>query len=309
MNATEFLSQSEDVKTSYLVIMGAISSADRSNSPEEIAFMEQMASVAGLSADSQAQVAEALKNTASVNLASHIEKFKNHELRFALISDLLSLAYKDGSLGADETTQIKQIGGVLGINDEQYDALNKYVTAANSEAAKTAGNPLMDANGQPKEPSNDFLERIGLKGVFDKLGIPIGNFINGTTITMALSTVAIFVIQNYMNSGKQGTAQATNQANPWGAALTGVLGSFMAGGAATSQQTAANGLQGMVSSFFTSQAGQATMSTLVNSFMKSNSQGQGLAGSLMGILGGGATPQQNGGAQMLQNVLGMFMKK
>lgn len=314
MNPTEFLSQSEDVKTSYLCIMAAISSADHNNSPEEIAFMEQMGAVAGLSDASKAEVANSLKNTASVDLQGHINKFKGNQLRFALVSDILSLAFKDGNMDSNEAAQVQQIASQLDISKEQFDALLKYVESANEEAKKTDGNALMDANGQPKQPSGDFLEKIGLKGVFDKLGIPVGQFINGTTITAALSTVAFFVVQNYMKSGNQTAANQQAATNPLGGALTGILGSFMAGTPNTNQATTTSGggIGGMMASFIGSQAGQATINGLLNNFMKSNSQGQGLAGSLIGMFAGGGQQQQQGqagGAQMLQNVMSMFFKK
>jgi uncharacterized tellurite resistance protein B-like protein len=311
MNPTEFLSQSEDVKTSYLCIMAAISSADHSNSPEEIAFMEQMGAVAGLSDSAKAEITNALKNTASVDLQGHINKFKGNQLRFALVSDILSLAFKDGDMSGNEAAQVRQIASQLDISNEQFDALLKYVESANEEAKKTNGNALMDANGQPKQPSGDFLEKIGLKGVFDKLGIPVGQFINGTTITAALSTVAFFVVQNYMKGGNQAATNQQAATNPLGGALSGIIGSFLGGGANPAQTSGGSGLGGMLASMVGSPTGQAAISGILNNFMQSNGQGQGLAGSLIGMFAGGATQQQGqaGGAQMLQNVMNMFFKK
>jgi uncharacterized tellurite resistance protein B-like protein len=306
MNQNSFLQQSEDIRTSYLVILNTITTADRQNTPEEIAFVEQMAIAADLSEANRALVTAAVQDTGSVNLADHITKFKDNELRFSLVTDLLNLCYSDGSLNANEIAELNKINGTLGISPDQFDALKKYVEAANKENEATDGNSLMDANGQPKTPSGNFLDKIGLSSVFKSLGIPTDNFASGATIAVTLTTAAYFLIKNYMNTQGQAQGQATaqNASNP----LSGFLGTALSGLMGGQQQTGqaqGNSLMNMVTGFVSSQAGQAAIGSVLGSVMSSTSKGNGL-GNLMNIIGGGK--QQQGGMANLTNILGSFLK-
>ena len=129
MDQQVFLQQSEEVRASYLVLLSAVATADHENSDEEIAFMEQMAAVAGLSEGSVGQVKEAMKNPQGIDMQAHLTNFKDNELKYALVTDLLNLSYKDGELEAEEVAQIKKVNDILDINEEQYEALQKVCTS------------------------------------------------------------------------------------------------------------------------------------------------------------------------------------
>lgn len=317
MSQSAFLNQSEDVKASYLVILGAVASADHENSEAEVAFMEQMALAAGLSDASKAEVTEALKNTASVNLPQHLAKFESNDLKFALITDLLNLAYKDGSLENSEVDAIKQVNGIVGISEEQYEALQQYVQAANKEASTSAGNAEIDANGQPKQSDSSFLDKVGLTSTFKKLGIPTDNFTTGSTVIAALSSAAYLLWQNY-NATQTKTQQSTTttQTNTTGSMMTslvgGLLSSALGGGQTTTaqgQQNQTGGMMQMVTGFLGSQAGQATVNSVLSSFTKTTSKGNGL-GNLMSIIGAATQTQGNQqNANPLASILSSFLKK
>lgn len=303
MSQHAFLSESEEVRTSYLIILGAISTADRENTPEEIAFMEQMATVAGLSEEAQKKVAQSLVDSKSVNLNEHLSHLKDNELKYSLVSDLLNLSYQDGELEPEEVKAIKQVNSILDINEEQYEALKQFVQKANKEAEAKQGNAEIDEEGQPQETQMNFLSSSGLENVFKKTGIPTKNFMSGSTIGSMLTSAAFVLIKNYMSGAKQGTGQG--QTNTGGGMVGSILGSLMGGGQQQSPQGQANqgaGLQGMLNSFIKSGAGQAAMGTILSSVMQSNAKGKGM-GNLMDIIGGGK--KQQGG---LQDILGAFLK-
>ncbi len=316
MDQQEFLSQTEEVRTAYLAIMAALSSADHDNSEEEIAFMEQMASVAGLSESSVEEVKEAMKNPSGLDLQAKLVNFKGNDLKFALVTDMLNLSYSDGELEAEEVNQIKQVNQILEISDEQYEALVKYVQEANKLAAEEEGTPEVDKDGNPKAERNNFLSSTGLENTFQKLNIPTKNFKSGSTITTALTSAAFYLVQSYM-SGSQKNTQTSQQSG--GGGLTGTLGSLlgaaMSGSGQSSGQSgnAMSGLGGLVSGFFANQSqkqGQTqgnagALGNILSTVMNSASKGKGL-GNLMEIVGGGK--KKGGNASPLTNILGSLMQ-
>lgn len=321
MNENSFLTENEDIRTSYLIVVASAATADRQNTQEEIAFVEQMALAANLSDENRSAVTNAVKDASSTDVASHVAKFKDNDLKFSLVTDLLNLSYADGKLSDTEVAEIQKINSALGISTEQFDALKQYVEASNKEASKEGGNPLITAEGQPKAQTGNFLEKIGLAPVFQKLGIPTNNFVSGATIAVTLTTAAYFLISNYMQSGKaqpQEQVQEQVQVNSssplmsfLGTALTGVMAS-QAGG-----QGQQGGLMGMVAGLVGSQGGQAAIGNVLSSVTQSFSKGNGV-GNLMNIIGGLASatqgqpqqgqPQQNNLATNLTNLFSAFMK-
>ncbi len=304
MSANAFLEQNEEVKTSYLVIMGAISTADHESTEGEVAFMDQMATVAGLSEESKAQVTDALKNTQNVNLKEHLSKFTDNELKYALVTDLLNISYKDGELETEEVQAITQINGVLGINDEQFAALQNYVKTANKEAEQMEGNALVSATGEPKEESGNFLEKTGLMGMFQSAKIPTNNFMNGSTVSTSLSSVAVAMLTKMM-AGGGGQGQASG--GGLGSMMGSVLGGLMGGG--KSQGNTGGGVGGgmlgsLVSGMLQGGGGSSALGGLMSAFTKSTGHGKGM-GSLVDILGGGNKKQGNAG---LGNIIGSFLK-
>ncbi|MDX2302568.1 MAG: hypothetical protein NW226_07185 [Microscillaceae bacterium] len=307
MDQQAFLQQSETVRTSYLVLLSALASADHDNSEEEIAFMEQMAAVAGLSGDNIEQVKNAMKNPAGIDMKGNLANFKDNELKFALVTDLLNLAYKDGDLEKEEVAQIQQVNQILEISDEQYDALQKYVQAANKEVEGTDGNADLDEKGEPKETPNNFLEKTGLEGMFKKAGIPTGNFLKGSTISAVLTGAAFYVINNMMNN-----KDPKNQAGGLAGTIGGLLSGLMAGNQAQGQTQTANagamgGLGNLIGGMLGGGQGKggANLGGLLNTVIAATSKGKGL-GNLVDIIGGGAKKQGQGGSA-LGNILGSLL--
>ncbi len=284
MDAQQFSSQPDDIKKSYLILMSAVASADRSNTEAELAFVEQMSKIAGLSEESANEVKESMKT--APDLGSHLAKFRDNNLKFALVSDLLNLASVDGLLNVEETNTIKQISQSINISAEQYDAIVQYVQTANAEATKISGTPKPD--------NKSFLEQIGLKSVFQKLGIPVEHFLAGTTITAALGGVAYMLLQNYTKPNAQGS-----QANTLGGMLGGFLGNSIKG-----EDGKADGLMGVMAGFFTSEAGAATINNVLTSVAQATAEGKGI-GNIAEVIGNKVTA----GNPLLQGLLTSILQQ
>ncbi len=288
MDAQQFSSQTEDIKKSYLIIMSAVASADRNNTDSELAFVEQMSKIAGLSEAGASEVKQAM--TTTPDLVAHLNKFKDNNLKFALVSDLVNLGYADGNLSAEETSTIKQIAQGLGITAEQFDAITQYVQSANSEASKTSGTPSVE--------NKSFLDQIGLKGVFEKLGIPVEHFLAGTTITAALGGVAYMLLQNYTKPNAQGSNAGT---------LGGMLGGFL-GNTIKGQDGKAEGVMGMMAGFFASEAGAATINGMLTTVAQATAEGKGI-GNIAEMVGNKVTAGVTGGNPLLQGLLTSFLQQ
>jgi len=302
MSENTFLNQSEDIRTSYLVIMAAVSTANKENTPEEIAFMDQMSTAANLSEASKKTVTTALTNTNSTDLATHLAKFKDNNLKFALVTDLLNLATKDGNLEPSEVATIAEINKVVGISDEQYKALQQYIEAANKEASKESGTPEVDEKGALKAPKTNFLDSLGLTSTFKQMGIPVDNFTSGSTINSQLTSAAFFFLQNYVKANTQTVSGSL------GDKIGGFIGAAFSNTTTTTtikdgqpQAQAQSGISQMVAGFLNSDTGKSTINNVLNNVITSTAQGKGM-GNLMDIIGGGSQ-QANLGA-----IFGAFMQ-
>lgn len=294
-----FLSQPEDVRTSYLSIMAAIASADKENTPEEVAFMNQMAAAANISEENKKIVTAAMTHTKETDLLGHLNKLKDNNIKFALITDLLNLANKDGSLEPSEVAAIAEVNKVLGISEEQYKALQQYVEAANKEASKEDGTPDVNTNGELKAAKTNFLDSLGLTATFKQMGIPVDNFTNGSTVSTQLTSAAFFFVQNYVKANTQ------NIEGSLGDKIGGFLGAALSNLGQTKDEKGnpqQGGISQMIAGFVGSEAGKATINNVLNNVVNSTAKGKGM-GNLMDVIGAGAS-QANLGA-----ILGAFMQQ
>lgn len=301
-----FLSVSEDLRTSYLVVLAATTSADQESSSEEIAFMEQMAIAANLSEENRKIVKKATEDINSTNLSGHLEDFKDNDLRFSLMADMLNVCYADGNLNQDEIKQLDQINQVLGINEEQFKALQQYVTTANKEAEKVEGNPELkkapqkanantEAEGKEPKEEKSFLEKTGLGNMLQGMGIPVDNFQNGSTVGTALTSTAFTLLQTYVTANTK-----AGQENSLGDTIGGFIGNLLDGNKKEGEKEQ-SGVTTMIAGFFKSDAGSATINSVLQNVTDSVAKGKGI-GNLGEILGG--KNQQN----LIGGVLGALMQ-
>ena len=250
---------SEAEKTAYLSAIASLATADRQASGAEGQFLQALAQQAGLSGGATQQVLAAAQDANNQSIQQHLDVLKGSDLRFSLVTDLISFARADGSYANDEEAMIGKMSQYLGINAEQQHTLENVV----DQAATVAHDP--------QDPGKQgFLSGIGDK--LSSVGIPKGALMAGL-----LGVVAPMVISRVMGGGqRQGDT-------PGGGMMGGSMGGLL-GGAANS------GLGGMLGSLL----GGGMLGGLMgggNSGAASMPQqgsgiGSGGLGSMMSILGG-----------------------
>ena len=265
---------SEAEKTAYLSAIASLATADRQASGAEGQFLQALAQQAGLSGGATQQVLAAAQDANNQSIQQHLDVLKGSDLRFSLVTDLISFARADGAYANDEEAMIGKMSQYLGINAEQQHTLENVV----DQAATVAHDP--------QDPGKQgFLSGIGDK--LSSVGIPKGALMAGL-----LGVVAPMVISRVMGGGqRQGM-------NPGGGGMMGGSMGGLLGGAANS------GLGGMLGGLL----GGGMLGGLLgggNSGAASMPQqgsaiGSGGLGSMMSILGGlggqpNSQPRQAGG--------------
>lgn len=314
------LKYEKPLRTSYLVILSSVATADHENSDAEVAFIQQMASFAQLEEAGLQEVATSLRQPASINFAQHLNNIKNSDLKYALVADLINILYADGDMDQQELAQLSRINTALDISEEQFRVMSEYVKKANGQAAQQEGTPGlmglmsdtataatgggMDLGGLLGLASN-FLSQSGMQSQFQQAGIPTQNFESGSTVGTILTGLASTFIQSQLSSGGSAASSGGN-------ALSGLMGSMLGGSSQPQTQSRglgaqpsggeSGGLGNMVAGVLGSPQGQAMISGLLGQVMGSNTQGQGLS-NMSSVLGGGKKS-----ADTIGGLMNMFMQ-
>ncbi|MDB5233617.1 MAG: hypothetical protein JWR44_610 [Hymenobacter sp.] len=249
---------SEEEKTAYLSAIASLASADRQASGAETQFLQALAQQAGLSGGATQQVLAAAQDASNQSIQQHLDVLKGSDLRFSLVTDLISFARADGAYANDEEAMISKMSQYLGINPQQQQTLEKVVDQAAS------------VPHDPQDPAKQgFFGSIGDK--LSSVGIPKGALMGGL-----LGVVAPMVISRVMGGG-----QSAGYGNQGGGLLGGSMGGLL-GGAAHS------GLGGMLGGLL----GGGMLGGMMGGNSASSMPQQGSAigsgglGSMMSILGG-----------------------
>ncbi|MGF1534466.1 MAG: hypothetical protein ACFCUI_12240 [Bernardetiaceae bacterium] len=276
MASNALLQYDQPLRTAYLSVLAGIATADHQNTPEEVAFIEQMAAAAELSDNGWKMVQTALSNPS--NIRPQLEQLKDSDLKFSLLTDVLNLCYADGSMDEKEAAQVAQITDVLAISQAQFQTIMQYVQKANQVAEQQETNPAMlglTGGGN----IGDFLGQSGLLGMFQQNNIPTQNFQSGSTIGTMLTGMAASFLQNKLTGG------AAQQTAASGGGLGGMLGAVM-GGLSGGGNAQAGGLGGALGGLLNNPQAQQMLSGAVSQVMNTGQQkGQGL-GNLASLLGG-----------------------
>ncbi|RYD80091.1 MAG: TerB family tellurite resistance protein, partial [Sphingobacteriales bacterium] len=216
-------------------------------------------------------VVSAAKDPSNLSLQKCLDQLKNSELRFSLITDIISFAKADGKYTPDEEAKIKEMGAYLDINQEQYSALTQFVQTA--EQAQAKGEDITH---------NNFLGNSGIGDTLKRSGIPTNGLMKGL-----LGILAPILISKVL-SGRGGIGGGAGSMG----GLGGILGSVL-GGNQTGTQSGSGGLGGILGGVLGGGAQQPQQTR--------QTQGGGL-GSLIGILSGNKGYGGMGG--LLGNILG-----
>ena len=260
MNTQLLQNYSETEKTAYLSAIASLATADREASPAEGQFLQALTQQAGLSAESTQQVVGAANDASNQGIQQYLDVLKGSDLRFSLVTDLISFARADGAYANDEEAMITKMSAYLGINPEQRQTLETVVDQANTVAH------------DPQDPAKEgFFSSIGDK--LSNVGIPKGALMAGL-----LGVVAPLVLSRVMGGGQQQTASSDNEQSGGGGMLGGLMGSGMGGLLGGAAQSGMGGLLGgLLGSVMGGGQGNAGQQSAI---------GSGGLGSLMSVLGG-----------------------
>lgn len=190
-------------KGAYLGAISSIATADHSATPEELEYIMALAESANLSEEQKKAVARAAKELTGEELKRCLDILKSSDLKFSLVTDLISFAESDKDYTPEEKLRVEKIAEHLGINHQQFSLLDQFVQ-------KTA-----ETQPEPEEIQKPgFLSAIGLDQKFKKSGININSITKGL-----LGIAGPFIIANLLRR-RTGSA-GTGINNPFGRASMG----------------------------------------------------------------------------------------
>ncbi|MEJ7660054.1 MAG: TerB family tellurite resistance protein [Hymenobacter sp.] len=212
MNTQLLQNYSDAEKTAYLSAIAALATADRQATAPEAEFLQRLAQQAGLSDDATRRILTAADSADNQSVQQDLDQLKSSDLRFSLITDLISFARADGTYSAGEQDMVDKMASYLGVNPEQKQALENVV----DQAATVRRNP--------QDPAKEgFLSSIGDK--LSNVGIPKGALMAGL-----LGVVAPMVISKVMGGGSNNSGQQQSPSGSLGGLLSGAMGSMGGGG-------------------------------------------------------------------------------
>jgi uncharacterized tellurite resistance protein B-like protein len=187
MNNNQVLQNySEQEKTAYLSVIASLASADRQASEAEIEFLQQLSQASGLSSGATQQVINAAQDANNGTIKQNLDLLRGSDLRFSLVTDLISFARADGAYSNDEEAMVNKIAAYLGINQQQQHTLEQVVDQA-SKVPHDASDPAKQG----------FLS--GISDKIESAGIPKGALMGGL-----LGVVAPMVLSRMMGGGRGG---------------------------------------------------------------------------------------------------------
>jgi len=277
---------SETEKTAYLSAIAALATADRQASAPEAEFLQRLAQQAGLSEGATRQVLAAADSADNNTVQQSLDQLKSSDLRYSLVTDLISLARADGNYSAGEEEMVSKMAAYLGINPEQQHTLESVVDQAASVPH--------DAQDPGKQ---GFLSSIGDK--LSNVGIPKGALMAGL-----LGVVAPMVISRVMGGGNNNNnVNQGGQSGSLGGLLGGAMGNLGGGGGLGGLLGGLLGgglLSGVMGGGGQQQASQ---------YPQQGSMGGSGLGSIMSVLGGlggrpNSQPASAGGGGLMGSGLG-----
>ena len=272
---------SDSEKAAYLSVIASLASADREASATETEFLQQLAHQAGLSGGATQQVLAAAKDATNESIKGHLDTLRGSDLRYSLVTDLISFARADGAYANDEEAMVNKISAYLGITPQQTQTLNQVV----------------DQAAQVPHDANDPAKQGFFGGITDKLagaGIPKGALMAGL-----LGVVAPMVLSKVMSGGR-GQSGGGLMGGMGGSSMGGLLGGAMGGGSMGGLLGGLLGgglLSGVLGGGSSAGGAQGSYGDMPQ---QGSHVGSGGLGSLMSILGGlggqpGSQPRSAGG--------------
>jgi uncharacterized tellurite resistance protein B-like protein len=217
---------SEHEKAAYLGALAALATADREAGEEELEQLRGIAHAAGISSSEEQQIIEAAKDTSGQNLKTNLDVLKVSNLRYSLITDLITLAKADETYTEEEKQNIEKVARYLNVNQNQFSVLDQFV----SKAADEQRSPEDVGKG-------DFIQSTGMQQQFSNAGINMGSM--GKSIIGVLGPVLLGALAGKaLGGGRRGGSGL-------GGLAGGLLGGMLAGGNGTRGMGLPGGLGGL----------------------------------------------------------------
>jgi uncharacterized tellurite resistance protein B-like protein len=193
-----------DERVDYLAVVASIAAADARLQNSEKAKLRELGRSLDLPEDRMREVLDvAERPTGSVE--RRLDRLKDSDLRFALLTDCIFLAHADNDFGDDEKEEIGRLGTALGVSGEQLAALVEYVVTARA-AARSDDTAAQQHRGEE------------LAGKLAALGIPLGAVSLASALGLATSGAS---------SGLAALALGFGAASGFGLVLGVGVGTFM----------------------------------------------------------------------------------
>lgn len=162
-------------KGAYLGAIASLATADHSATEEELEHLMALADSAELSEQQKQVVERAATELSPDELKRCIEILKTSELRFSLVTDLISFANADQNYTEDEKANIEKIAQQLNINQQQFSLLDEF-------AQKTSSQDVQALASTSDTTKPGFLSSLGLGGLeskFKNSGMNMGSLTKG----------------------------------------------------------------------------------------------------------------------------------
>ncbi|HEY0679570.1 MAG TPA: TerB family tellurite resistance protein [Chitinophagaceae bacterium] len=206
-------------KGAYLGAIASIATADHSATEDELEYLMALADSAGLSEQQKSVVAKAATELSADELKRCLDILKTSELRFSLVTDLISFAKADQQYTEQEKANIEKIAQQLNINKQQFSLLDEF-------AEKTSEVNLEQVNVEEAGTNQQgFLSSLGLGGLSDKFK---SSGINMGSLTRNLLGIAgPMILGSLLSRGMRGRGGNAMGGNLGG--MGGMLGGMLGG--------------------------------------------------------------------------------
>ena len=175
-------------KGAYLGAIASIASADRSATQEEVEYLSDLCDSAELSAPQKAAVIHAADEVSGQDLTRCLDILKSSNLKYSLVTDLMSFAKSDGDYTEDEKQNIEKIAQYLGVNEHQTSLLDEFSDKA------------VNTDAPPEEIAHpDFLSSLGLGDKMKSAGINGGGLLKSL-----LGIAAPLILTGMVSRGLRG---------------------------------------------------------------------------------------------------------
>ncbi|MBC7948155.1 MAG: TerB family tellurite resistance protein [Chitinophagaceae bacterium] len=155
-------------KGAYLGAIASIATADHEASEEELEYITALCDAAGISDQQKQTVERAATELSGEELQRCLDILKTSELKYSLVTDIITFSKSDSNYGEQEQQRVKEISEYLGVDKKQFSLLDEFTDKAAAE----------DIPAEEKvKPS--FLSSLGLTDKMKSAGINTGGLLKG----------------------------------------------------------------------------------------------------------------------------------